>query len=224
MRRSPSIPDRKGGSVGHARHEPMPILQPFPGAAALERLKGLYRRLFGLNFGTVESGRVYRCARPGTDLPRLVETYQLASVLDFERGLLAKSLGAESWCIAQVRGDHERNIDYFQFPIPFDRRPLREELLALITLFERGRYPLLIHCDTGADRTGLAVGIYLMAIRNDHPQRAFREAFAPRFGHVAILGTGHLHEPFREYADWLREGGFDHTPARLRSWLKDVYR
>jgi hypothetical protein len=201
----------------------MPALQSIPGSAVFERLKGLYRRLFLLNFGVVEPSRVYRCARPGNDLPRLVGTYQLASVLDFERGLLTKSFGADSWCIAQVRGDGERKIDYVQFPIPFDRRPLREELIALIAVYECCRYPLLIHCDTGADRTGLAVGIYLTAIRGDQPERALREAFAPRFGHVPILGTGHLHEPLREYAGWLREGGIDHTPTRFKSWLKDVY-
>jgi hypothetical protein len=55
----------------------------------LGRVEGLYRRLFRLNFGVVEPGRVYRCTRPGSGLSRLVETYRLTSILGLERsGLL----------------------------------------------------------------------------------------------------------------------------------------
>ncbi len=195
----------------------------FPGLGTVERIVGLCRRTFLLNFGIVEPGAVYRCARPGRRLRELVETFSLASVLDFERGFLARDLGAESWGIAQVRAAGERSIDYYQFPMPFTRRPLREELLALVTLFQRCRYPLLIHCETGADRTGLAVGLYLMAVRCVHPKEAERRAFAPRFGHLPILGTGHLHEPFREYASWLREHRLEPAPDRFRTWLQGVY-
>lgn len=195
----------------------------FPGLATVERIVGLCRRTFLLNFGVVEPGAVYRCARPGRRLRGLVETYALTSVLDFERGFLSRDLGADSWGIAQVRAAGERSIDYYQFPMSFTRRPLREELLALVTLFEHCRYPLLIHCETGADRTGLAVGLYLMAVRGLHPEEAERRAFAPRFGHLPILGTGHLHEPFREYARWLREHRFNPAPDRFRTWLEGVY-
>ncbi|MHB1561053.1 MAG: protein-tyrosine phosphatase family protein [Isosphaeraceae bacterium] len=195
----------------------------FSGLATVERIVGLCRRTFLLNFGVVEPGVVYRCARPGKRLPALVETFALASVLDFERGFLARDLGADSWGNAQIRAAGERSIDYYQFPMPFTRRPLREELLALVTFLERCRYPLLIYCETGADRTGLAVGLYLMAVRGLPPEEAERRAFAPRFGHLPILGTGHLHEPFREYAGWLREYRFAPAPDRFRTWLEGVY-
>jgi hypothetical protein len=101
---------------------------------------------------------------------------------------------------------------------------LREELAALVTIFECCRYPLLIHCSTGADRTSLASGIWLKAILGRHPEQALCDAFAPRFGHVPVFGTEHLREPFREYADWIRVHQLDHTPARFKSWLRDLYR
>lgn len=201
----------------------MPTLRSVA-ASAFERFEGLFRRLFLLNSGVVEPGRVYRSGRPGRDLPRLVETYELASVLDLEGGPLGKDFGMDSWCIAEVRGAGGRKIDDFQFPLSFERRPLREELAALIAIFECCRYPLLIHCDTGSDRTGLAVGVYLTAIRGVHPEQALRDAFAPRFGHVPAFGAEHLDEPFEEYADWLREHQLDHAPARFKSWLEEIYR
>ena len=186
---------------------------------ATKRLKGLYRRLFRLNLGVVEPGRVYRSASPGHNISRLIETYRLASILNLER-----ATGSCHWRIAEFHLSGGRKIDYFWFPISFGRRPLREELFALIAVFENCRYPLLIHCLSGADRTGLASGIYLMAIRGRSPESALGQAFAPRFGHLPVFGPEHLHEPFHEYAGWLREHRLAHTPSRLKYWLGHVYR
>jgi hypothetical protein len=39
-----------------------------------------------------------------------------------------------------AQSDEALSCNYYRFPIPFGRRPLREELFALITLFENCRY------------------------------------------------------------------------------------
>ena len=77
----------------------------------------------------------------------------------------------------------------------------------LLDLFDSCRYPLLIHCKSGADRTGLASGLYLMARRGVPPGEALR-AFSVLHGHFPIGGPEHLHEPIEEYAAWLRTGAW----------------
>jgi hypothetical protein len=103
------------------------------------------------------------------------------------------------------------------------KRPTRRELLTLLDLFGRCKYPLLIHCKSGADRTGLASGLYLMSRRGVEPARA-ESAFSLSHAHIPVFGPEHLHEPFREYAAWLRTKGLDHTPDRLLDWVRNEYR
>jgi hypothetical protein len=103
------------------------------------------------------------------------------------------------------------------------KRPSRRELLTLLDLFARCSYPLLIHCKSGADRTGLASGLYLMARRGVDPMRA-ESAFSLAHAHIPLFGPERLHEPFREYAAWLAERRLDHTPDRLLGWVRNEYR
>jgi hypothetical protein len=93
----------------------------------------------------------------------------------------------------------------------------------MIDFLERCDYPLLIHCKSGADRTGLASALYLMVRRGESPERALG-AFSLEFGHIPLFGTEHLHEPLQEYGAWLKSHQLPHSPERFRSWVKNAYR
>ena len=187
--------------------------------AALAVAAVVFRRpLFGGNFGVVEPGRVYRSAQPTTGLPGLIRDRRLASVLNLRGG----SPG-DPWYVAEVRATHDAGVDFYDFPMCATRRPSRSELLVLIDLLGRCRYPLLIHCKQGADRTGLATALYRMVEQEVGPAEAL-ESFALAYGHVPILGTRHLHEPLEEYATWLDARRLSHTPRRFRLWVEQEYR
>ena len=187
------------------------------GAAVLLAVQTFHRPLFYGNFGVVERERVYRAKQPVGNLDALISTYQLASVLNLRGGSPADPFYANEVKVTSARG-----VDFYDLPMSATRRPTRRELLLLIDLFGRCRYPLLIHCKSGADRTGLASGVYLMAGRGVGPDRALR-AFTLHYGHVNMFGTETLHEPVVEYAEWLKNKGLGHTPARFREWVENVY-
>jgi hypothetical protein len=178
---------------------------------------GLFHRyLIQNNFDVVDPGRVYRSAQPKGDLGRVLADNRIASVLNL-RG------GSESdwWYANEVRETRKR--DFYDLPLSAARRPTRRELLVLLDLFDRCSYPLLIHCKSGSDRTGLAVGLYLMAKKNVPPEKALR-AFSIWHGHVPIYGPETLHEPFVEYQTWLAANQWSHSPGRFRDWVQHHYR
>jgi protein tyrosine phosphatase (PTP) superfamily phosphohydrolase (DUF442 family) len=105
-------------------------------------------------------------------------------------------------------------------PLSARRAPDRESLLALIDLFRRMDHPFVMHCKSGADRTGLASAVYLMAIEGQGVDVARRmlalQFLHARWGKAGILdrflavfardGRG------RSFEDWLRH---DYDPADL---------
>jgi protein tyrosine phosphatase (PTP) superfamily phosphohydrolase (DUF442 family) len=182
-------------------------------------LTWVFRRpWFEGNLAVVDEGRVIRSAQPTSQLPRLVAEYGLRSILNLRGGN-----PADSWYDAEVRTAQTSNLAFYDLPLSATRRPTRRELLLLFDILARCPYPLLIHCKSGADRTGLASALYLMTRKGERPEQA-EGTFALEFGHIPIAGTQHLHEPLHEYADWLKARRLSHTAERFRDWVKNDYR
>lgn len=169
------------------------------------------------NLGIVDPGLVIRSAQPTANLPGWIREYHLRAILNLRGG------GSSDWWYgAEVKAAHDGGVAFYDFPLSATRRPSRAELLVLIDTLQSCPYPLLIHCKSGADRTGLASAVYLMVRRGVPPEEA-EGAFTIEHLHVPIGGPEHLHEPLREYAAWLAEQGLSHTPERFRDWVKNDY-
>ncbi|MGE3820870.1 MAG: tyrosine-protein phosphatase [Isosphaeraceae bacterium] len=173
--------------------------------------------LFGGNFGVVHEQRVYRSAQPRSGLAALIRERRLTSILNLRGGS-----PRDSWYADEVRACRAGDVDFYDLPMSATARPSRRDLLRLIDLFGRCRYPLLIHCKSGADRTGLVAALYRMVAQGVDPRRA-ETSFTIAYGHVPLFGTQRLHEPLREYADWLDARGSRHTPERFRAWVANEY-
>jgi hypothetical protein len=178
----------------------------------------LSRPWWGSNLGVVDPGRVVRAAQPTGGLRQLIAEYHLASILNLRGGS-----PRDWWYAAEVKAAEDQGLAFFDLPLSPTRRPGRRELLQLIDTLAACRYPLLIHCKAGADRTGLASAIYLMMQRAEPPRQALR-AFTIYHSHVPLFGTEHLHEPLEEYARWLESNSLGHSPERFRDWVRDEYR
>ena len=188
-------------------------------ALALALGTGLWHRfLFMGNVAAADSGRLIRTSQPKGNLVFLLDQYRPATVLNLRGGSWN-----DPWYRAEALEVEKRGLAFYDLPMSASRRPSRKELLLLIDILDRSDLPILVHCKSGSDRTGLATGLYYMLRLNLPPRAASERAFSIWRGHIALFGPERLHEPLDEYAAWLALRGLPHTAERFRRWVADDY-
>ncbi len=90
-------------------------------------------------------------------------------------------------------------------------------LLKLLSAFETAEKPFLMHCKSGADRTGLAAVLYLLIVEGQ-PLDVARRQLSFRFLHIRRTSTGILDHFFDEYA--ARNAS---SPIAITEWISTEY-
>jgi hypothetical protein len=94
--------------------------------------------------------------------------------------------------------------------------PPPSQLDLLLAAFDRARYPLLFHCQAGADRSGLVGTIYLNVYRHVPLDRAEASQLTWRYGHIRWGRAHPMDDFFRLYR--ATGGGLS-----LRDWIATRY-
>lgn len=170
-------------------------------------------RLSWRNWGVVEAGRLYRSNHPlPWQLAQAQRRHGLRTVLNLR--------GNRPVCGSDVLGRARAGaLGLVQADAPFESRgaPHKDRILRLAALFAELPEPILIHCKSGADRTGLVAGIWLLL--QGRPVDAAIAQLHWRFGHLAASKTGILDAFFRDYAAFLTARG----PKPFLDWLREDY-
>jgi len=95
--------------------------------------------------------------------------------------------------------------------------PTLEQVRGAKALFERIRYPALMHCKSGADRAGLMSVLYLHFRKGEPIEQAMR-MLSLRFGHVRQGKTGVIDYFFEQYLAQAKSSGLS-----LPEWTERVY-
>lgn len=169
--------------------------------------------VFRENLHVVVPGVVLRSAQPTPKmLERLKSRHDLRSVINL-RGVWQ----GEAWFDNEAAAARELGLEFRSIDMATHRLPPPEELRKLIRAFDESPRPLLIHCRHGADRTALAVAIYLVLHENASLGEA-RGAYRLWYGHTGLAFGRHLPHLFDEYERWLATAGLAHSPAHFRHW------
>jgi protein tyrosine phosphatase (PTP) superfamily phosphohydrolase (DUF442 family) len=165
------------------------------------------------NFADVAPGRLYRSNHPlpGT-LRTLVARHGIRSVINLR--------GQRAHCGADALSRTEAarlGLVHHDAPLESRGAPHRDRLLRLIGLFREGPEPILVHCKSGADRAGLAAGVWLAANGAAPAEAAAQLSW--RFGHFARSRTGILDAFFALWAAYHRR----HPDVPFERWLAEVY-
>jgi len=156
------------------------------------------------NFHVVAEGLVYRSAQPTPEgLLTAFDRFGIRTVIN----LRGESPG-ESWWERERETCEAAGVAMIDIRMSAQSLPSRESLLKLYDAFLWAEYPILIHCQGGADRTGAAAAIWRMVVLNESNNNAKAE-LSPEFFHF---------EPFAPAMDRLVE-----VFVPDRDWIADVY-
>ena len=173
-------------------------------------------RLAWSNFAAVAPGRLYRCNHPTPgQLARLTRQLGLKTLINL-RGPTGNGSDALSRDAAGRLG-----LDFIDMALESRGAPQRDRVLRLHEIYRTMRAPALLHCKSGADRAGLAAGLFLL-FEGGTARDALRQ-LSLRFGHIRAAKTGILDAFFlrweregegrKPFLDWVRE---DYDEAALR--------
>jgi len=95
--------------------------------------------------------------------------------------------------------------------------PSRDKMLELISQFRTLPKPLLFHCKSGSDRTGLAAAIYLLVIEN-RPIAEARRQLSWRYLHIENSKAGVQDHILRLYAR-----AHDRSGVGFEDWVRSDY-
>jgi hypothetical protein len=181
---------------------------------------GLYAGyvLVGPNFHTVIPGALYRCAQPSAaGLERLVRRYGIRTVIN-----LRGCCDPLPFYLDECRVANRLNLSQEDVGLSANRLPSPQALRQLVDILDASQYPVLLHCNKGADRSGLASAAALLLL-TDTPLEKARAQVGPRYGHLPLGRTVHIDRFFDLYQEWLAGQGLAHSPAAFRRWALEDY-
>ncbi len=143
-----------------------------------------------------------------SNLRSVVEEYNIRSVVNL-RGMGEERINAQKKALENTQSK------YYHIPFNAKQYPSKETLSQLIETIQNSEYPLLVHCNHGADRTGLANSIYNMIHLHEDPKKA-RKGFSLSHGHVSIENLARLPNIVRAYERYSQEMNFS-------QWVSSIY-
>jgi protein tyrosine/serine phosphatase len=130
------------------------------------------------NFHVVADGKLYRSAQPSAgDLAAYAKTYGVKSVIN-----LRGAHPGEPWYDDEMRASNELGLRHIDLALSARRELTPAQISSLKEAFSEAPAPILVHCKSGADRTGLAAALFLLEIERV-PAAAAASQLSVLYGH-----------------------------------------
>jgi predicted protein tyrosine phosphatase len=176
-------------------------------------------RILGtLNQGVVVPGHVYRSAQPSAkNLAWLVRRYGVRTVIN-----LRGHAQTTPWYLEEATAGAELGLSQEDITMSASRLPSPLAVRQLVEALDLSPRPILIHCQQGVDRTGLAAASALL-LYTDTPLDEAERSMSLGTGHVPLGRTRFIRGFFRQYREWLAGLELEHRPGLFRYWATRVY-
>lgn len=172
----------------------------------------------GANLNTVAAGRCYRCAQPSPrDLRCYAERFGIRSIINL------RGYDEHAWYSTERDTAQSLGMQFVDAGLWASTQPTEAEFLDIVRSIDESPEPILLHCESGIDRSGLGAALFLL-LKTDASLDEARRQLSVSFGHFASGRAGCLDRILDSYAGWLTTHGTCHRPERFREWAGHYYR
>lgn len=154
---------------------------------------------------------VYRSNQPAAARFETYAAMGIKTILNLRGGL------SEPFYLFEAEACANLGLNLVTVGMSARKVPHRHALIALMDAFETIPKPFLIHCKSGADRTGLASALYLLA-HSDASDDAVLAQLSFRFLHIRKSSTGILDFVLEAYLARRKQ-----SPVDVRTWIETEY-
>ena len=170
-------------------------------AAAVGITCGSYAAYCGLliwsgNHHMVVEGQLYRSAQlNGQEFGEEIEAHHIRTVLNL-RGANPR----DGWYQDEVAATRTHGAAHYDVEISAQAPVAPEKIEQILAVLRDAPKPILVHCKSGADRTGFVAALYRYAVAGENAEAAARE-LSLRYGHFPYLTSksGAMDESARIY-------------------------
>jgi protein tyrosine/serine phosphatase len=146
------------------------------------------------NFHPITPGEAYRSAQLDQDeLEHYIRKYAIRSVINL-RGMHHD----EKWYRDEIEVCRRLGAVHYDLDLSSDKAPTKTQLRDLLGLFENAPRPVLIHCQAGADRSGLAGALWKLVV-DRAPKSVACEQLSILYGHIPFGPTQVLDDFIDKY-------------------------
>ncbi len=174
----------------------------------------VHRIFLGKNLMTVIEDQIYRSAQPtASDIATWSKQLKLRSIVNLR--------GEGPWLKDEMAATELQELNFYSVQISSRHLPEKHVVRKLIDILDTAPQPLLVHCLSGIDRSGLFSALAILLNGGDLEQA--RQQFSLSKGFTPFRDADSLLLFLSEYENWLAGNKLYHTPEHLRHWAQDIY-